>query len=265
MPIFLPPFIMNTLPSTMSFLYIVGGKLMHHNPILSDAKTSEEWDTLSKVMIPNFSWDTYTSTITNIKIYKGIASTLKIVNHLKGQYIHSDEIGDDATNEEEWSTISKYMTPSISWETYTSTITDIGTRENFNRLEGTINRDLESSKFIFNIKNQGKIDNIGEWVVYVRELRNLLSTPSAIARDYNSTILLYPKKPSTIYKEENFNDYTFSRLNSTLMMFSTLKYNPTNDALISSMINTIDSNHISSFINNIEIQSTIQCIVKGYF
>jgi hypothetical protein len=250
----------------MSFLYSVDGKLIHHNPISSDAMTSEEWENLSKFMIPNFSWDTYTSTIKNIRIYKGITSTLKFVNYYNAQLEHSEEIVDDPKDEKEWSTISKYMIPSVSWETYTSTIQELGNIEKFNDLNQNILKDLDFSKNIFNIKNKETIDNIGEWVVYVRDLTNLLSTPSVIMRDYNATLMLYPQRPSTIFKEEfNLKEHIGSELKSTLIMFSTSHLVPTNDALISSIKEKFDYNYVSSFINNDEIQLTISSTIIKYF
>lgn len=266
MPVFLPPFVMKTLPSTMSFLYSVGGKLIHHNPISSDARTAEEWENLSKFMIPNFSWDTYTSIIGNIRIYKGITSTLKFVNYYNAQLEHSEEIVDDPKDAKEWSTISKHLIPSVSWETYSSTIQELGNIENFNNLNENILKDLEFSKNIFNIKNKETIDNVGEWVAYVRDLTNLLSTPSAIMRDYNATLMLYPQRPSTIFKEElNLKAHIGSELTSTLFHFSRTHNIPTNEELISTMTEKFDYNYVSSFINNDEIQLTISSIFIEYF
>lgn len=266
MPVFLPPFVMKTLPSTMSFLYSVGGKLIHHNPISSDARTPKEWENLSQFMIPNFSWDTYTSTIGNIRIYKGITSTLKFVNYYNAQLEHSEEIVDDPKDAKEWSTISKYMIPSVNWETYTSTIQELGNIENFNMLNQTILKDLEISKNIFNIKNKETIDNIGEWVVYVRDLTNLLSTPSAIMRDYNATLMLYPQRPSTIFKEDfNLKHNITRELMSALLHFSTSRYIPNNEEIISTMTEKFDYNYVSSFINTDEIQLSISSILVEYF
>ncbi len=199
---------METIPSTMSFLYAVGGRIENKIPITPNFRiyepTSEiEWSTINTHITPKYSWDVYTSTIQNIRVYKGITSTLRVLSHVNGKLEHGDEICDDPQTSEEWSTITHYISPKLSWEEYTSTIhhlmsteTAIKYDEYFKHLPSKIKADLEVCDKIFSIENENTITNISEVVVYKRNLLKFLSTPCVLLKDYTSTIQLYPRLPT---------------------------------------------------------------------
>ena len=207
MPLLTPHIFMETIPSTMSFLYAVGGRIENNipniqNSTIYDATSEIEWSTINTHINPKYSWDVYTSSIKNIRVYKGITSTLRVLSHINGQLEHGDEICDDPDNSEEWSTITHYMTPKLSWGEYTSTIhhlmstaTAVKYDEYFNFLPSRIIADLEKCDKIFSIENENTITNISEFVVYKRNLLKFLSTPCVLLKDYTSTVQLYPRIP----------------------------------------------------------------------
>jgi len=196
MPIFLPSIIMKNIPSTMSFLYHVGGEIEHTPEILSDPINSEQWSTLTTLMTEPHSWDEYTSTIKNIRVYKGILSTITFINHVGARIKYSHIIEDDATTSEEWSTITHFMTPQYSWESYVSTMNIYSKIDRFHSIEKKVWHDLSIADYVFNNINISEVPNVSEWVIYKRNLLKLLSTPSAIIKDYDTTLNIYPIQPS---------------------------------------------------------------------
>ena len=195
MPIFIPPDIMKYIPSTMSFLYQVGGEIEHQYYIPSDPTNFEQWSTLSKYMTKPYSWDEYTSTIKNIRVYKGITSTIQFIQTIGASIQHSDEFGDDPNTKEEWSTFTHYMTPKYSWECYLSTMNNISINNRFNIIENKVVHSLSICDYVFNNINASEISNISDWVIYKRNIIQLLSTPSALIKDYERTLDIYPIEP----------------------------------------------------------------------
>jgi len=248
MPVFLPPFTMELFPSTMSFLYAVNGKMIHNNMNLHDASTKEDWDLIIPHITPQYQWEEYTSTVKNIRMYKGITSTLTIMNYINGQYMHNSEVDDDPTTHEEWSTISKYMTPKISWENYISTITEIGISKYFKELSNKTTKDLLKCDKIFNIYNEDSIPNIEEWVLYKRKLTNLLSTPSALNRDYYTTSNNYPIEPSTIIINNTTNEQCIKEYIYHYNNLSSLNVKLNNECILSSISKKYDVSSFSTFL-----------------
>jgi hypothetical protein len=262
MPDFLPPFIMKLFPSTMSFLYAVDGKMLHNNIGLHDANTKEEWDLIIPNITPQYNWKEYTSTVKNIRMYKGITSTLAIMNHLQGQYTHNSEVDDDPSTHEEWSTISKYMKPTISWEEYVSTIHIIGISNYFLDLSYRRNRDLSKCDTFINMFDENDeycIPNIEEWVIHKRNLTNLLSTPFALNRDYDTTLNNYPLEPSSItnktieeyIKKHISSFYTISSLTGNSLPIVLSHYTD-----ISNVFSLLPYTNISSFTHLITINKS---------
>jgi hypothetical protein len=196
MPLFLPHFVMKTLPSTMSFLYHMGGKMEHTNPILKDATNEIQWSKIKMNIDIDYSWDEYTSTVKNIRIYKGLTSTISFLNYKKAQLTHGEEICDDPNTKEEWSTISHYMNPRFHWEDYVSTMADFGIDSIIDNLKIKTSIDILECENIFNSINRHS--NISEWVIFKRNLYKFLSTPSLLERDYKTAINNYPIKPATL-------------------------------------------------------------------